>query len=215
MAYCYVYIPVSNAIGKAKQCYNNNCQNGGGPCLTQATNSCTNCGNNEACDQSLPCPHCSGINGMTRRGCADIGGPANTAVKCYVSSNIKSIYTTKTGPNDDGDLLCANTPPPNFAWVNEGVKVKLYCAPDGQGPIIGTLFYGHLKSRIANGVKNSPHGKILGYIGDLNCNCICYNFFHVHMERDSIGSTNSWAYGQSLSTSFWVYRWSGPDYCPV
>lgn len=214
MAYYYVYIPFSNAHGLAKACYNSNCESNGTPCINQATNACTTCANLEACYQnpSDPCPHCTGITGMTSRSGVDIGGPANSSVRMYVSSNIRSIRTIKTGPNDDGDSLCGAAPPAGFAWVNEGVKVELWCGPSASGTKVGTVFLGHLKNRIANNVYNTPHGRILGYVGDVDCNCSCYHGFHTHMERSG-GSTNSWSYDQALSTSFWVYRWSGPDTC--
>ena len=214
MAYYYVYTPFSSAKGNAKACYNGNCQSNGTPCITQSTNACTACANGEACGQQQPCPHCTGITGMTSRSAVDIGGPANSAVRMYVSSNIQSIRTIKTGPNDDGDALCSgsSTPPPGFGWVNEGVKVELWCGPGASGTKVGTVFFGHLRNRITNNIHNNPYGRILGYLGDIDCNCACYKGFHTHMERAG-GSVNTWSYGQSISTSFWIYRWSGPDIC--
>jgi hypothetical protein len=139
----------------------------------------------------------------------DIFGAANTAVVLRTTSTIQSIKTIRTGPNDDGDALCASAPPPGFAWVNEGVKVLLYTGTGGGGSLVGTVFYGHLKSRIANGTYNSPNLKTIGYLGDQNCNCACYQGIHVHMARSSANSGFSYHRycNYPLGTNGTVYRW--------
>lgn len=215
MAYYYVYCPFSGAEQWGQDCYCDNCGNGS-PCNDGGY--CTACG-------STDCPHRSGITNLC---CPiDIGGAIGTAVRFYGGSNIKSIRVIWTGPtwdrgngcygpNNDGDVLCGIAPPANFCWVDEGVKVELYCAYGAQGPVIGTVFYGHLQDRIANGVYDEPNGKILGYLGDQNCNnCDCYDGIHVHVARDPNGSSYHRDCGTPLSTSHPIYRWSGPDYCPV
>lgn len=223
MAYYYVYCPFSGASHWGTDCYCGTCDNG---------NACNNAGNCTACGAGdADCTHNSGITGLCCP--VDIGGGANVSVKCYVSSNIRSIRTKLTGPNNDGDLLCGTAPPAAFAWVNEGVKVELYCGQNATGTFIGTVFYGHVRNRQVqnNVVYNYPHGKLLGYLGNLdcctcqtpcanpvpnNCKCACYKGIHVHMERSS---TNGYTYKRNcntgITTSSPMYRWTGPDICPV
>lgn len=201
MAYYYVYSPFSGTLW-GQDCYCGSCSDST-PCNSGGF--CTSCGSNQTA-----CTHNTGITGLC---CPiDIGGAANTALKLYVSSNISSIVTTRTGPSDDGDALCATTPPSGFAWVNEGVKVTLYC----QAAIIGTVFFGHLRNRISNGEYFSPNGKIIGYLGDQDCNCSCYHGIHTHIERSS---TNGYTYHRncntSLTTATSIYRFTGPDNCAV
>lgn len=197
MAYYYVYSPFSGTLW-GQDCYCGNCLDGN-PCNSGGF--CTSCG-------STQCKHNTGISGLCCP--TDIGGSASTAVKLYVSSNILSIRTIRTGPNDDGDALCATAPPSGFEWVNEGVKVELYTGQNGGGTKVGTVFFGHLKSRIANGVYNSPNGIRIGYLGDQDCNCACYHGIHTHMERSS--GNSGYTYHRncytSLTTSTAIYRWT-------
>lgn len=203
MAYYYVRSPFSG-IQQGQECYcgqcanNNNCNNGG---------RCTDCG-------SIECRHNTGITGLCCP--VDILGSASTGVRLYVSSNIRSIRTIRTGPNDDGDGLCRTAPPAGFEWVNEGVKVRLYCGYNAGGILIGTVFFGHLMNRIADGIYNSPSGRMMGYLGDNDCDCPCYDGIHAHMERSS---ANGYTYyrncGTQVYTSTSIYRWTGPDVCPV
>jgi hypothetical protein len=199
MAYYYVYSPFSGIV-KGQQCYCGTCSNGNN-CNTGGT--CTSCG-------STQCKHNSGIVNLC---CPmDIFGSSNGTVKLYVSSNITSIVTRRTGPNDNGDALCATAPPQGFAWVNEGVKVDLYC----HGLRVGVVFFGHLRNRIANGTYTSPNGRTIGYLGDQNCQCPCYNGIHVHMERSSAnGYTQYRNCNTQIYTNSVVYRFTGPDSCPI
>ena len=193
----YIWSPFSGAL-KGQDCYCNNCANGN-PC-TDSGGFCTVCGSSQ-------CTHPVGINGLC---CPmDIFGGAGTAVILRVSVAIQSIRTTRTGPNDDGDPLCASAPPPGFAWVNEGVRVQLYTGTGGGGTLVGTVFYGHLTSRIANGIYNSPNLKTMGYLGNQDCNCSCYKGIHVHMARSS--GNNGYSYHHycsfPLNTFHVIYRW--------
>lgn len=228
MAYYYVYSPFSGVL-KGQQCYCGKCSNGSN---CNSGGYCTTCGSSE-------CKHNTGITNLC---CPmDIFGGANTAVKIYVSSNITSIVTRRTGPNDDGDGLCASAPPQGFEWVNEGVKVDLYC----HAYIVGTVFFGHIRNRIANGEYTSPNGRTIGYLGNQNCacpnpsmcnnqscqsgcgcvqgadgnkycKCKCYDGIHVHMERSS---TNGYTYYRNCNTQVYtntpIYRFTGPDNCPI
>jgi len=197
--YYYIWSPFSGTL-KGQDCYCNNCANGN-PC-TDSGGFCTVCGSSQ-------CNHPAAINGLCCP--VDIFGGANTTVVLRTSSGIQSIRTTRTGPlpNNDGDLLCASTPPSGFAWVNEGVRVRLYTGTNGGGSLVGTVFYGHLKSRIANGTYNSPNLRTMGYLGDQNCNCSCYTGIHVHMARSSgnSGYTYHRYCNYPLVTSSSVYRW--------
>ena len=111
----YVWSPFSGTL-RGQDCYCTNCSNGTG-CST-AEGFCSVCGSSQ-------CLHKAGIDNVCCP--VDIFGAANTAVVLRISSTIQSIRTTRTGPagvnNNNGDLLCDNTPPANFPWVNEGVKV--------------------------------------------------------------------------------------------
>ena len=197
--YYYVRSPFSGTL-KGQDCYCINCNNGS-PC-TDPGGFCTICGSSQ-------CTHIAGIDNLC---CPmDIFGAVNTAVALRTSAGIQSIRTTRTGPNDNGDLLCATAPPPALIWINEGVRVQLYTGTGGGGSLVGTVFYGHLKNRISNGVYNSPNLRTMGYLGDQLCSpsCPCYTAIHVHMARSS--ANNGYTYhhncNYSLSTSSSVYRW--------
>ena len=210
----FVNVPFSNAQGWARACYNNLCTSpNGSPCMNFPANTCTACGGGQLCNNNLPCPHCFGINGLCCPG--DIGGPANAAVTLIVSGGIKSARTTRTGPGagNDGDGICTVAPPASFPWVNEGVKVNFYCGYDGHGSWIGTAFFGHLRNRIANSVYNLPYGLVVGYLGNIDCNCGCYRGIHAHVERSNAntGTTYAWTYNQPLNTGNWMFKWSIPN----
>jgi len=141
----------------------------------------------------------------------DIGGGANgTDIKFYGTSNILSIKTTQI--ND----FCAVNPPPGFDFIDHGVRVDLYCKSGGQN-LIGTVFYGHLQNRIANGTYSTGlWGKFLGELGP-DCNCNCSDGIHVHMTRSSTsGSTNALGcYAGVAAGSTMIYQWStGCPGCP-
>lgn len=199
MADYIVYGPFSGTLW-GQDCYCGNCS-GGSPCNSGGY--CTSCGSGDA-----NCRHNTGINGLCCP--TDVGGAANTAVKLSLSSNILSVRTYRTGPSDDGDALCATTPPSGFGWVNEGIKVQLYNAPNGLRTLVGIVFYGHLTSRIANGIYNNPNNLTIGYLGSQDCNCACYHGIHVHMERSSWYS--GYTYHRSCYTSVIyataIYRWT-------
>lgn len=220
--YYYVKSPFSGNQ-RGQDCYcvlcsnlNNTC-NGGSSCCADYGR-CTSCGNSTG-----GCKHNTGITGLAKP--VDISGAANTAVKCYVNSLVKSIKTIRTGPKPPGrggcpgdstnnnDALCSTAPPSTFCWVDEGVKVELYCELNACG-YIGTVFYGHLRNRIANGTYNWPNGKIIGYLGNQNCACACYSGIHLHMERSTIngGYTYYRQCGTSVTTSSNIYRFY-LDYC--
>lgn len=224
MAFYYIYVPFMGARGWALSCYNSRCDMNN-DCLNRVTNQCTTCGSQQSCNTpGAACPHCAGIDGLCCA--ADIGGAANTAVRLRCTASIASIRTVKTGRNNDpafdpvnnGDGLCRFPPPlPGFAWVDEGLRVELYCNYGATGQLLGTVFYGHLRNRIANGVYNDPNGLILGYLGNQDCGAPCngcYSGIHLHMACSSNGTRNSWPYDTPLSYSQWIYRFTGPDLCP-
>jgi len=213
----WVYCPFSGATSQGQDCYCGSCA-GGAACNTGGY--CTACG-------GAQCPHNPGINGLC---CPiDIFGAANKAVKVHVSSNILSMRTTRVGPSDNGDPLCGTPPPANFAWVNEGVKVDLYCKYGAQGTLIGTVYYGHLRNRIPNGGYDNPYGRIVGYLGDRdcctcpepcvnpvpnNCKCDCYKGIHVHTERLATGGfTYHRDCGYPLTTTTPIYRFTSGAIC--
>lgn len=194
-----VYAPFSGT-GKGQDCYCVNCANG------SACNNggyCTPCG-------SVECKHKSGITGLCCP--VDINGPANGNVMFW-GNGIASVRVIRKGPYDppDYDALCSVTPPGNFGWVNEGVKVELYCNYNAV-TFLGAIYYGHLRNRQNNGVYNDPNGLYLGQLGNVSCGCNCYpSSIHVHMERQSTGFTYRWSCGTLLyvATSP-VFRFTGP-----
>lgn len=200
MANYYVWTPFIGTL-MGQDCYCYNCA-GGGTC-TNSLGACTSCGSSQ-------CVHNTGINGLCCP--VDIFGSANTAVWLYTSVSIKSIRTTRTGPNNNGDALCATAPPAGFEWVNEGVRVRLYTGLNGGGNLVGTVFYGHLRNRIANGLYNDPSNlnSPIGYLGDQNCACACYDGIHVHMERSSANSGYTYHHycGYPLGSNSVIYRWT-------
>lgn len=198
MTYYYVYDPVAGTL-KGQDCYCKNLCPGSSACA-DSSGGC-NCG-------ASGCQHPAAINGTC---CPmDIAAAANTAVRLSVSSNVLSIVSTRTGPNDDGDGLCAETPPSGFEWVNEGVKVRMYSGTGGGGTLIGTVFYGHLRNRIANGTYNSPNNRIMGYLGNADCACSCYSGIHVHMTRSSENGGYSYHHACNfvLPPGAAIYRWT-------
>lgn len=210
-----IYCPFSGATQKAIDCYCLLCSDPTKGCDV-GTNCCNDMG---ACRDCAPnaCKHKTGINNMIKP--MDISGPANTAVKLFVSSNISSYLVNWTGPktnrrgngcfneNNNDDHLCLSPPPSGFCWVDEGVLVDLYAYSNGCG-YIGSIFYGHLINRHSKGLFNFPNGKIIGYIGSTNCNCDCYKGFHVHLECSSGGMPSYRACGTPISTTSRIYRWT-------
>ena len=200
MANYYIWTPFPGTL-KGQDCYCGTYTNGSG--CTNSLGLCSSCG-------STQCPHYAGINNLCCP--VDIFGSANTPVWLYTSTAIQSIRTIRTGPNDDGDLLCSPdaTPPPGFEWVNRGVKVRLFTGLNGSGSFVGTVFYGHLRNRIANGTYNDPLNLStpIGYLGDRDCDCACYDGIHVHMARTP--GNNGYTYhnycGYPLNTNSLIYR---------
>lgn len=144
---------------------------------------------------------------------ADIFAAASTPVKLYVNSEIKSVrIDLYTG-------FCANSPPASYSWVNDAVKVELYCGLNASSTMIGKVMFGHLRNResyVSEGqIINQPNinGRTLGILGSSFCSCNCYptsvHGHHTHMGRTSgnSGTTNSWNCWQNVTTGFWVYRW--------
>lgn len=121
---------------------------------------------------------------------------------------VKSIRTTRVSG------LCLNPPGPPNEWVDEGVKVEMFCNENGGGVFVGTVYYGHLVNRIANGLYNYPDGLYLGRLGSVAPGGCYGTIFHVHMECDQ----NGYRYPRNCSvpiyTSTPIYRWIVPDNCP-
>lgn len=125
-----------------------------------------------------------------------------TVIRFRGTSNIKSIKVEHIGN------VCATDPSP---WT-DGVKVHMYTGYNATGTLVGTVLYGHLKERLADGtVKNKPSGSWGQYLGKLphDCNCGCSIGIHVHMECKG-GSRNSLSCEQQVYTSTWFYRWTMP-----
>jgi hypothetical protein len=77
------------------------------------------------------------------------------------------------------------------------------------GTYFGWVLYGHLSSRISNGVRNSIYGLTVGYVVDDPDNCNYYDGEHVHMEAIGGGrmvsnSTNGFYAG---STPIYLFVW--------
>jgi len=211
MAVYEVRTPFSGAVGWARACYNNKCPGGAGLCMNHPANTCTACGSAEPCPT---CHHCIVFVGGSNP--IDISGPASAAVKLITSWNVQCVRVTRKGLNDDGDGICTDLPPAGFEWVNEGVLVELFRTKSGNTPIgpVGNVYYGHLRSRIANGIYTSTTGfwLALGYLGQTDCACPCYRGIHVHMEQGWVNGVTLSQYGfnynASLSTTQWLYRYT-------
>lgn len=203
----YVYVPISPASGMARDCYNNKCVIGGSDCLNVPANTCTSCGSGEHCtDTTRHCPHCCHASGYFKPG--DIGGSSSANVMLRTNSLINSVTIRQT------NTLCKNSPPSGYEWINYGLEVDLFCLT---GTYIGTVFYGHLRNRISPGNYSTPLSTPLGILGaSAPPSYDCYTYVHVHMEVKS-GSyspvINPWSYQQTLYTSTYVYKWTGPDTC--
>jgi len=214
----YIYSPFQGT-SKGQLCYCTNCANGN-PCNNGA-GGCTTCGSTDG-----SCIHLAAIDNLNYP--VDIFAAANTQVKLYTSGNIRSVRITHTGrpragQNNNGDGLCAAAPPAGFEWVDEGVRVELFCNLNATGTLIGTVFYGHLRNRKPAGTYNYPQSPLLimGLLGDQNCpnNCgCCYHGIHVHMACSA--SNNGYFYPRACGTVVYpgispVYRWtiSNPTGC--
>lgn len=115
----------------------------------------------------------------------DLKTNGGTTVNFECSNNIKSIQTFRIGPRDNRDALCHpnNTPPADYEWVNEGVKVDLFAHSNGLG-YTRSVYYGHLRYRITNRLINNPNGQKLGEISTDNCDCKCYDGHHTHTWKE-------------------------------
>ena len=126
----------------------------------------------------------------------DISGSQGNSIYFYGSADIKSIRTTRVS------RVCADTT--LIPWT-DGVVVDIYGQLYGQC-YLGSVGYGHLEERVADGLYNSNTLK-LGKL-PANCNCGCSSGIHVHMQRTN-GSSNSFScYQQLYAGSTWVYRWN-------
>lgn len=132
----------------------------------------------------------------------DIGGAsAETPLYFYGSSLIKSIRTRRVSG------VCVSDPAP---WTY-GVVVDFFGQLNAQCPI-GTVGYGHVKSRIADGVYNTNSIEI----GRLppNCGCSCSTAIHVHIQRTGGSSQSFSCYQYLYAGSTWIYRWYwNPAWC--
>ncbi len=131
----------------------------------------------------------------------DIGGTAyvntGSTVLFYCNSAIGSIKTTQRGNFCVGD----------WGPLEDAVVVDLYRSANAVG-YIGSMFYGHLSTRIVNGVWNSPNGKVLGRVPGVSTVCCCYTYPHVHFGRHANGTTRSLNCYQLLTRGVdWFYRW--------
>jgi hypothetical protein len=131
-------------------------------------------------------------------------GTVNRQIFLVTSQNILSVYIART------NLSCIVSPPPGYEWVREGLKVDLFTNTWGNGTKIGSVFYGHVRNRISNGIYNYPYQNALGETGNQDCNCHCYSGIHVHLARSSGngGTTIARACGTSVTTDSVVYRFT-------
>jgi hypothetical protein len=139
----------------------------------------------------------------------DVGLSSGTTLYYYGSGLIKSVVTVRK-PTSTCDSS-AGSP-----W-KDGLEVQLYSDVDGGGNYIGSIYYGHVQSPIADGTYNTPSGTLaVGTVPGCRCSnctspCSCYDGAHSHIEGCSIDALNSaiscgaTAYGGTSGT--WLYRW--------
>lgn len=123
-----------------------------------------------------------------------------TQVRFYGTSGIGSIRTTRQSG------FCAVSP--GAPW-DDAVIVDLFYDTNGQC-YIGSLFYGHLRNRIANNLYRSPFTNLppIGTVPEC-CPASCYDGLHVHMGRDGFGQTTpAGCHAPLTGGSSWVYKWT-------
>ena len=183
MAYVYVYSPFT-AKNLGRDCY------------------CSCCWNCTAC---AGCEHRSGFSSLGFCCPIDIGGAsyitAGTAIKFYGSSNVGSIRTVqKSG-------FCGVSP--GSPW-DDALIVKLYRYANAVC-YMGQFFYGHLQTRVANGVYNNPNGRVMGFVPAC-CPTECYFGLHVHLGRDQYAVTRNLVCDAVFyAGSSWFFRWVWPE----
>lgn len=186
----YVYAPINGEVWSL-DCY---CH---GPCANAQPPDCG----------SASCKH-TVVGGAGEQPIwkpADIvGGIAGTYV-CFFASGAESIQVQHI------NNVCASGVTP---WTC-GVKVLMYRLPN-QVCLMGTVVYGHLQNRIADGytANRPPEGWGL-IVGELpaNCNCGCSDLIHTHMEfnigsRRSSLSCNPSTYVYASSSWIYSYTWN-------
>lgn len=138
----------------------------------------------------------------------DIGlGGYGGAIRFYGSGIVRSVQAV----NRPGQVCQGDAGVP---W-DDGVELQLNTLEDGNGSYIGSVFYSHVASPIANGVYNSPSGLTLGYIPMCRCNpcspCACYAGYHSHMSASGSGLVRNGSLSCSGSVTAgsggtWLYR---------
>ncbi len=102
---------------------------------------------------------------------ADLFAGQGTAVRLWVSTNVKSVNIQRC------DCVCRTDPSP---W-DDGINVAMFSGYNCTGSNLGTVAFGHLNNRHSNGYHNSPNGRIMGYL-PADCACGCSSGIHCHIE---------------------------------
>jgi hypothetical protein len=157
-----------------------------------------NWGQSTYCNQTGNPPHTvvSALGGCCPM---DISGSAGGAVTFYGSSLVQSVITRQVSG------VCATTGAP---WTN-GVVVDFYQQLGGRC-YIGTVGYGHLTSRVANGTYNVRTLQVGTLPSD--CACGCSSGVHVHMQ----GNGTQTAYACNVTVTGGVsiiFTWPEPTVC--
>lgn len=125
-------------------------------------------------------------------------GSQGSAVRLYVSSNIKSVRFVRTD----------NCAPGCSQNHQNAVKAELYGDYNASGCYFGWVLFGHLQNPISNQVWNVSGSKIVGYVVDyVFGQCGYYgDDDHVHMEASLgmrlVSGGNSLTQGTTAIYSF-------------
>lgn len=123
-------------------------------------------------------------------------GSQGSAVRLYVSTNIKSVRFTRTN----------NCAPVCSQDHKNAVMVELFGDYNASGCYFGWVLYGHLQNPITNQVWNVSVTKTVGYVVNyVQGQCSYYNDDdHVHMEA-SLGNRLVSAYNPLTQGTTAIY----------
>ena len=125
----------------------------------------------------------------------DVSQTGNTSAALIVSNTIKSFKTTRVDGNVCGGTTCTGD-------EDDSLKVELFTGLNGTGTNLGTVWYMHVKDRIADGTRNTGYyspSKSVWYnickIPPGSCTG-CYIGPHIHYETSgscisSVGCSGS------------------------
>jgi hypothetical protein len=155
---------------------------------------------------------CTGTSGPQSTYC---NGTAHTVVSCIGGSSpldvmtfaIKEVWlhATSLAPmckTTQCNGVCATAGAP---WTY-GIKVDLYL-DFAATQYLGTVGYGHVENRIANGTYDCRSGLKLGTL-PRDCACGCSSGIHCHMQGNGTAQSFGNCTGTALTKgSTWIYRW--------